>query len=42
MPWGWTRGTGVPFGIEVDTVTGNDKRLIELVRSIDRFVISRY
>lgn len=40
MPVGRNRRTGVPFGIEIDTLTGNDVRLIEIARSIDKHVIS--
>ena len=35
MPCGRAKDSGVPFGIEIDTLTGNDERLIEVARSIE-------
>jgi Asp-tRNA(Asn)/Glu-tRNA(Gln) amidotransferase A subunit family amidase len=39
MPWGRSIKSGVPFGMEIDTITGNDKRLLQIAKAIEEKVI---
>ncbi|XP_071795979.1 mandelamide hydrolase-like isoform X1 [Asterias amurensis] len=36
IPGGFTRGSGVPFGMQIDGVTGNDRLLIAVAMTIEK------
>jgi Asp-tRNA(Asn)/Glu-tRNA(Gln) amidotransferase A subunit family amidase len=40
MPWGRARKSAVPFGMEIDTTTGNDVRLLSIARSIEKHALN--
>ena len=38
IPLGKTKENGIPFGIEIDTVAYNDRKLIAIARSIEQAI----